>query len=114
MASDQSAGAGPEDVSAQVDRLLEQEDRVLFIKGTPSRPQCGFSQRAVGTLAEYDVEFETVNVLSALPAYRAALESHSGWETIPQLYVDGEFVGGSDIIVELAERGDLRERLAVE
>lgn len=114
MAQDQSAAAGTDDTATQVSRLIEQEPRVLFIKGTPDRPQCGFSQRAVGTLAQYGVDYATVNVLSALPEYREALESHSGWETIPQLYVDGEFIGGSDIIVELAERGDLEERLSVE
>ncbi len=114
MAHDRSATPDTRDTAAQVTRLIEQEPRVLFIKGTPERPQCGFSQRAVGTLARYGVDYASVNVLSALPEYRDALESHSGWETIPQLYVDGEFIGGSDIIVELAERGELEERLTVE
>jgi Glutaredoxin-related protein len=114
MSQDQSTATGTDDTTTQVNRLIEQEPRVLFIKGTPDKPQCGFSQRAVGTLAEYGREFAIVNVLSALPEYRTALESHSGWETIPQLYVDGEFIGGSDIIVELAERGELEERLTVE
>lgn len=114
MAFDQSADIAPEEVPDYVDGLIADNDRVLFIKGTPRQPKCGFSQRAVGTLARYDVEFEVVDVLPALDAYREALNEHSGWETIPQLYVEGEFVGGSDIIVELAERGDLAERLAVE
>lgn len=114
MAYDQSPDIEPSEVSQRVDRLLDEHDRVLFIKGTPNRPRCGFSQRAVGTLSRQDVEFETVNVLDALPAYREALESHSGWETIPQLFVDGEFVGGSDIIVELSERGDLADALEAE
>ncbi|MUV90727.1 glutaredoxin [Halapricum sp. CBA1109] len=111
MAFDQSQNVAPEDVPERVETLLDSEDRVLFIKGTPQQPQCGFSQRAVGTLARRDVEFECVNVLPALAAYREALESHSGWETIPQLYVDGEFVGGSDIIVELEERDELASAL---
>lgn len=114
MAFDPSPDIDAEEVPARVDRLLESNDRVLFIKGTPDRPQCGFSQRAVGTLSGYDVAFETVNVLPALEAYRQALESRSGWKTIPQLYVDGEFVGGSDILVELAEREELGDELAVE
>ncbi len=114
MAHDRSTATDTRDTATQVTRLIEQAPRVLFIKGTPERPQCGFSQRAVGTLAQYGVDYTTVNVLSALPEYRDALESHSGWETIPQLYVDGEFIGGSDIIVELAERGELEDRLAVE
>jgi len=101
-------------VQERVDELIAEHDRVLFIKGEAQRPQCGFSQRAIGTLARHDVDVTVENVLSALPAYREALEAHSGWETIPQLYVLGEFVGGSDIIVELAERGDLEDRLAVE
>lgn len=114
MASEHSQPAESDEVASRVEKLIADNDRVLFIKGEPQRPQCGFSQRAVGTLARYDVDFEAVNVLTDLPAYRAALESRSGWKTIPQLYVDGEFVGGSDIIVELAERGDLEETLAVE
>jgi len=114
MTTEMPSEADPEAIEATVDDLIASNDRVLFIKGTAQRPQCGFSQRAVGTLARYDVDFETVNVLDALPAYRDALESHSDWKTIPQLYVDGEFVGGSDIIVELAERGDLEETLAIE
>lgn len=114
MAYDQSQDVDSAEVPETVDRLLEEHDRVLFIKGTPNRPKCGFSQRAVGTLSRYDVPFESVNVLPALPAYREALESHSGWETIPQLYVDGEFVGGSDIIVELEDRGDLEQKLEVD
>jgi monothiol glutaredoxin len=113
MVYDQSADVDPAEVPERVNRLLEAHERVLFIKGTPNRPQCGFSQRAVGTLSRYDVDFETVDVLPALPAYREALESHSGWETIPQLFVDGDFVGGSDIIVELEERGELAETLQV-
>ena len=114
MAFDPSPDISPEDVPERVDSLITDNDRVLFIKGTPRQPRCGFSQRAVGTLARYDVEFEAVNVLPALDAYREALDEHSGWETIPQLYVDGEFVGGSDIMVELADRGDLEAELTVE
>jgi len=114
MTTEAPSEVDSESIHETVDELIESTDRVLFIKGTPQRPQCGFSQRAVGTLARYDVDFEAVNVLDALPAYRTALESHSDWKTIPQLYVDGEFVGGSDIIVELADRGDLAETLAIE
>jgi monothiol glutaredoxin len=114
MASEQSQETSPEEVEARVASLIEEHNRVLFIKGQPERPLCGFSQRAVGTLSRYDIDFEAVDVLSALSAYRDALESHSGWQTIPQLYVDGDFVGGSDIIVELDDRGDLEAALAVE
>ena len=114
MTTETTSEAEHESLQQAVDERIESNDRILFIKGTPQQPRCGFSQRAVGTLARYDVEFETVNVLDALEAYRDALESHSDWKTIPQLYVDGEFVGGSDIIVELAERGDLEETLEIQ
>jgi len=100
-----------ETVRRRVDEAIESSDVVLFMKGTPERPRCGFSQRAAGLIAQYRDEFRVVNVLEDLPAYRAALEEHSGWETIPQTYVDGEFVGGSDILAELDERGELRARL---
>ncbi|MFQ3295980.1 MAG: monothiol glutaredoxin [Halobacteriales archaeon] len=100
-----------EPVSERVDEAIESGSVVCFMKGTPERPQCGFSQRAIGLIAKYRDEFLTVNVLEDLPAYREALEEHSGWETIPQTYVDGEFVGGSDILAELEDRGELRPTL---
>jgi len=108
-----SSDATPESesVADRVDRAIADNEVVLFMKGTPQRPQCGFSQRAVGLLSEHRTDFAAVDVLEALPAYRDALEEHSGWETIPQTYVDGEFVGGSDILAEHAERGDLAEVL---
>ncbi|MFB6162807.1 MAG: glutaredoxin family protein [Halococcoides sp.] len=99
------------DIESQVQTAIADHEVVCFIKGTPERPQCGFSQRAIGFVSEHRESFETVNVLDELPAYRAALEDHSGWETIPQVYVDGEFVGGSDVLQELAEQGDLDETL---
>jgi monothiol glutaredoxin len=98
-------------VAERVDAAIDESEVVLFMKGTPDRPQCGFSQRAAGLIAQHRDDVRTVNVLDALPAYREALETHSGWETIPQCYVGGEFVGGSDILAELEERGELAERL---
>ncbi|CCQ32348.1 glutaredoxin-like protein [Halorhabdus tiamatea SARL4B] len=100
-----------ETVQERVEHAIADNEVVLFMKGTPQRPQCGFSQRAVGLIRAHCDEFETVDVLDALPAYRDALEAHSGWETIPQTYVDGEFVGGSDILAEHEEHGDLGETL---
>lgn len=100
------------EIQEEVSDLITNEELVLFMKGTPGRPQCGFSQRAVGVLQRYRADFTTVDVLGDdLPAYRAALEEHSGWETIPQIYAEGEFIGGSDIVVELHENGDLAQRL---
>ncbi|WP_435064044.1 glutaredoxin family protein [Halobaculum sp. EA56] len=104
----------PEEAEARVQEAVAENDVVLFMKGNRLMPQCGYSKRAVGLIAQHVEEFETVDVLPALPEYRAALESESGWETIPQTFVDGEFVGGSDVLAELDERGELAETLGVE
>jgi monothiol glutaredoxin len=111
MSADTTTGS--ESVADRVERAIAENDVVLFMKGTPQRPQCGFSQRAVGLIRDHREEFATVDVLESLPAYRAALEDHSGWETIPQTYVDGEFVGGSDILQEHEDNGDLADVLTV-
>jgi len=103
-----------DEVTERVDEAITENDVVLFMKGNRLMPQCGYSKRAVGLIGQYVEEFETVDVLPALPEYREALESHSGWETIPQTFVDGEFVGGSDILAELDERGDLAATLTGE
>ncbi|MEF8780393.1 MAG: glutaredoxin domain-containing protein [Haloferacaceae archaeon] len=100
-----------EEVEGRVDQAIEDNDVVLFIKGNRLMPQCGYSQRAVNLVGQYSEEFETVDVLPALPEFRAALERHSGWETTPQAFVDGEFVGGSDVLAELDERGELEPML---
>ncbi|MFB6089774.1 MAG: glutaredoxin family protein [Halobellus sp.] len=100
-----------DEVQSRVDEAIESNDVVLFMKGNRLMPQCGYSQRAVNLISQYEEEFETIDVLPALDQYRAALESHSGWETIPQTYVDGEFVGGSDVLAELDERGELEATL---
>ena len=100
-----------DEVQTAVDEAIESNDVVLFMKGNRLMPQCGCSQRAVNLISQYVEEFETVDVLPALDEYRAALEGHSGWETIPQTFVDGEFVGGSDILAELDERGELEATL---
>ncbi|MDX1747504.1 MAG: glutaredoxin family protein [Halobacteriales archaeon] len=100
-----------EEVRQRVDEAIETNEVVLFMKGNRLMPQCGYSQRAVNLIGQHVEEFETVDVLPALPEFRAALESHSGWETTPQTYVDGEFVGGSDILAELDERGELEATL---
>ena len=98
-----------EEVREQVEEVLDENEVVLFMKGNRLMPQCGYSQRAVQLLSQHRAEFETVDVLPALPQYRAVLEEESGWETIPQTFVDGEFVGGSDILAELDERDELAE-----
>ncbi|OIB56458.1 glutaredoxin family protein [Natrialba sp. SSL1] len=104
-------GLDQEEVTEQVEETIADNEVVLFMKGTELMPQCGYSRRALGLISEHREEFETVDVLESLDEYRTALNEHSGWETIPQTYVDGEFVGGSDILAELEERGELAETL---
>jgi len=106
------ADLSEEEVTERVETAIEENDVVLFMKGTEHMPQCGYSRRAVGLLKKHREDVETVDVLDALDAYRGALEEHSGWETIPQTFVDGEFIGGSDILAELEERGELGEKLS--
>lgn len=101
-----------EEVQDVVDTAIEQNDVVLFMKGTELMPQCGYSRRALGLIKQHRDDIETINVLDSLDTFRAALESHSGWETIPQIYVNGEFIGGSDILAELDERGELADALS--
>ncbi|WP_224447270.1 glutaredoxin family protein [Haloprofundus salilacus] len=100
-----------DEVQQRVDETIEENDVVLFMKGNRLMPQCGYSMRAVELISQHREAFETVDVLPALDQYRAALSEHSGWETIPQTYVNGEFVGGSDILAELDERGELEATL---
>ncbi|WP_158057655.1 glutaredoxin family protein [Halorussus halophilus] len=100
-----------EEAETKVESVLSENDVVLFMKGNELMPQCGYSQRALELVTKYRDDYETVDVLKALPEYRAALEAESGWETIPQTFVNGEFVGGSDVLNELDERGELEETL---
>ncbi len=100
------------DIERQVETVLNENEIVLFMKGNRLMPQCGYSKKAVALISRHVDEFETVDVLPALPEYREALEEHSGWETIPQTYVAGEFIGGSDVLEELEERDNLGKELA--
>jgi monothiol glutaredoxin len=86
---------------------------ILFMKGTPEAPACGFSARTVAILEALDQPFAAVNILPD-PAIRQELSSLSGWPTIPQLFVDGELVGGCDIVTEMYETGELAGVLGVE
>ncbi|MFC4246349.1 glutaredoxin family protein [Natribaculum luteum] len=100
-----------EEVDEIVAGAIETNEVVLFMKGTELMPQCGYSQRALELIGNHRTEYETVDVLESLDEYRTALAEHSGWETIPQTFVDGEFVGGSDVLAELEDRGELAETL---
>ena len=102
-------GLSQDEVDEIVDTAIEENEVVVFIKGTKLMPQCGFSQRALELLGRHRQDVEVVDTLQSLDEFRMALERHSGWETIPQTFVDGEFIGGSDILAELEERGQLAE-----
>jgi monothiol glutaredoxin len=104
----------PDEVDERVADAIESNDVVLFMKGNRLMPQCGYSARALELIGDHVETFETVDVLPALDAYRDALSERSGWETIPQTFVDGEFVGGSDILAELEERGELAATLGAD
>ncbi len=93
-------------VENTIRELVENNDVVLFMKGTKSMPQCGFSSRVAGVLNYMGVEFTDVNVL-ADDALRQGIKDYSDWPTIPQLYVKGEFVGGCDIVTEMTLSGEL-------
>jgi monothiol glutaredoxin len=101
----------PRDVQKEIDDLVKQHRIVLFMKGNPTMPQCGFSARAVQVLTAYTDDFVTVNVLQD-PEVREGVKVYSNWPTIPQLYVDGKFVGGSDILYEMHMAGELEGVLA--
>ncbi|MFB6117512.1 glutaredoxin family protein [Halosegnis sp.] len=107
-------GLDEEEVQQRIDEAIEENDVVLFMKGTAMMPQCGYSKRALGLISQYRDDVATVDTLQNLDAFREALETHSGWDTIPQTFVDGEFIGGSDILAELDERGELAEKLGAE
>jgi monothiol glutaredoxin len=94
----------------RIEREIGEHDVVLFMKGTPVFPQCGFSSRLVQVLSRLGVKFRGVDVLSD-PALRRGIKAFSDWPTIPQLYVKGEFVGGCDIVREMYETGELAELL---
>lgn len=98
-------------IQEQIKELVHQHPVVLFMKGTKQFPQCGFSARAVQILQAVGCEdFVTVNVLED-DSIRQGIKEYSDWPTIPQLYVNGEFIGGSDIMMEMFEAGELKELL---
>ena len=99
------------DTNTRLAEIVNSNDVVLFMKGTPLFPQCGFSSRAVAILERLGVPFEGVDVLQDMEI-RQGIKAFSDWPTIPQLYVKGEFVGGSDIMMEMFEAGELGELMA--
>jgi monothiol glutaredoxin len=95
-------------VLSRIDNLVKSADVVLFMKGTPLFPQCGFSSRAIAILDHLGVAYESVDVLQDQEV-RQGIKAYSDWPTIPQLYVKGEFLGGSDIMMEMFEDGELEQ-----
>jgi monothiol glutaredoxin len=99
------------DSNARIEALVKSNDVVLFMKGTALFPQCGFSSRAIAILDHLGVAYETIDVLQDQDI-RNGIKDYSDWPTIPQLYVKGEFVGGSDIMMEMFESGELQQLVA--
>jgi monothiol glutaredoxin len=97
----------------RIDALVKSNDVVLFMKGTALFPQCGFSSRAIAILDHLGTQYETVDVLQD-QEIRQGIKEYSDWPTIPQLYVRGEFVGGSDIMMEMFESGELKTLVAAD
>ena len=98
------------DIHNQIDNEVKSNDVVLFMKGTADMPMCGFSGRTVQILQHLGVPFKDVNVL-ADDALRQGIKDYTNWPTIPQLYIKGEFVGGSDIVMEMFQSGELKQML---
>ena len=99
------------DVNQRIDSLVKDHGIVLFMKGSPLFPQCGFSSRAIQILDHLGARYETVDVLQD-GEIRQGIKAYSDWPTVPQLYVRGEFVGGSDIMTEMYESGELEQLVA--
>ncbi|MEG3150895.1 Grx4 family monothiol glutaredoxin [Sphingomonas sp. ZT3P38] len=97
-----------DDAQARIAEIVAKSDVLLFMKGSPLFPQCGFSSRAVAILNHLGADFESVDVLQD-QGIRQGIKAFSDWPTIPQLYVKGEFIGGSDIMMEMYESGELAQ-----
>ncbi|MCU0518613.1 MAG: Grx4 family monothiol glutaredoxin [Oscillatoria sp. Prado101] len=100
------------ELKERIDNLVKQNKILVFMKGTKLMPQCGFSNNVVQILNRLGVPYETVNVLEDWEI-RQAIKEYSNWPTIPQVYVNGEFIGGSDIMIELYNKGELQEMVEV-
>ena len=95
----------------KIENIIKENEILLFMKGTPVMPQCGFSAAVVGVLSHMGVKFNSVNVLED-PEIREGIKEYSDWPTFPQLYVNGELIGGSDIVVQMFESGELQKELS--
>jgi len=100
------------ELKARIDQLVQQDKIVVFMKGSKLMPQCGFSNNVVQIINSLGVPFATVDVLED-PEIRQGIKEYSNWPTIPQVYINGEFVGGSDILIELYQQGELQQMVEV-
>ncbi|MBW4503605.1 MAG: Grx4 family monothiol glutaredoxin [Scytonema hyalinum WJT4-NPBG1] len=100
------------EVKERIDNLLQQNKILVFLKGTKLMPMCGFSNNVVQILNTLGVPFETVNILDD-NELRQGIKDYSNWPTIPQVYINGQFVGGSDILIELYQKGELQQMVEV-
>jgi monothiol glutaredoxin len=99
-----------EDIMKKIQSQIDQNKVILYMKGTKEVPECGFSAQVVQIINSYDVPFETVDVL-ADPEIRQGIKDYSNWPTIPQLYINGKFIGGCDICMEMDASGELEPLL---
>jgi monothiol glutaredoxin len=100
------------ELNARIEELVKSNKVIVFMKGSKLMPQCGFSNNAVQILNSFGVPYETVDVL-ADSDIRQGIKEYSNWPTIPQVYINGEFVGGSDVLVELYQQGELQPMIEV-
>ena len=100
------------DINTRIKDLITQNKVLVFMKGSKLMPQCGFSNNVVQILNMLGVSYETIDVLSD-PDIRQGIKEYSNWPTIPQVYVNGEFLGGSDILIDLYQKGELQEKIEV-
>lgn len=98
------------DIKETIQKDIESNKVMLYMKGTPDFPECGFSAKVIEILKSTGAEFSTKNILTD-PELRQGVKDFSNWPTIPQLYIDGKFVGGCDIVVQMAGNGDLKKLL---
>ncbi|WP_427161091.1 Grx4 family monothiol glutaredoxin [Aliinostoc sp. HNIBRCY26] len=100
------------EIQEKIDNLVKQNKILVFMKGTKLMPQCGFSNNVVQIFNSFGVPFETVNVLDDYEI-RQGIKDYSNWPTIPQVYINGEFIGGSDIMIELYQQGKLQQMVEI-
>ncbi|MHC4079400.1 MAG: Grx4 family monothiol glutaredoxin [Planctomycetota bacterium] len=94
-----------------IDKVVKENQLVVFAKGTKEQPMCGFSHRAIHVLSLVEKPFEVVNIFDD-PSIRPALVDYSGWPTTPQVFINGELIGGSDIVMEMYESGELQKKVS--